>query len=204
MNTEKGPAKGRRLVTPSRIFPAGTPLPPRAPEPGEVPPWRTNPAPPEPPAPPAPPPVAPPAVPPPPPPVQQIVMPPGPFEVHVTLQPPEPEPTRWQRLAAWARQFGKPWQAAGALVLALFPIPGVGHSIASAWARVVFETRDAWGQDAGYALACTPLAWALLRIYYRGGTIRRLFVLAVSVVGFVGGAIHFYDPITWITGVRPS
>ncbi|WP_330435805.1 hypothetical protein OIC43_37040 [Streptomyces sp. NBC_00825] len=203
MKAKKGPAKERRLVTPSRIIPAGTPLPPRAPEPGEVPPWRAAPAPPTPPAPPAAPPVAPPA-PPPPPPVQQIVMPPGPFEIHVTLQPPEPKLTWWQRLGAWAGQFGKPWQAVGALLLAGFPVPGVGHSIASAWARAVFETRDAWGQGYGYALACTPLAWAFLRLYYLGGTIRRLFLLAVSVVGLVGGAIHFYDPVTWITGVHAS
>lgn len=191
-----------RPIAPTRIIPAGAPLPERGPEPGEVPPWRAAPAPPTPPAPPVMPPTAPPAVPPPPPPVQQIVMPPGPIEVHITLQPPEPEPTRWQRLAAWLGQFGKPWQAAGALVLALVPIPGVGYSIATTWASAVSEARDAGGQGAGYALALTPLAWALLRIYYHGGTIRRLFVLAVSVVG-LAGAIHLYDPITWITGVRP-
>ncbi|MEU0627720.1 hypothetical protein [Streptomyces sp. NPDC005989] len=202
MNAKKGPAKGRRLVTPSRIIPAGVPLPPRAPEPGEVPPWYADPAPPAPPAPPAAPPVAPPA-PPPPPPVQQIVMPPGWFEVHVTLQPPEPTPTWWQRLGAWAGQFGKPWQAAGALVLALFPIPKVGHSIATTWASAVSEARDAWGQGAGYALALTPLTWVFLRLYYCGGTIRRLAIFAVSVVG-LAGAIHLYDPVTWITGVHAS
>ncbi|MFF4179665.1 hypothetical protein [Streptomyces sp. NPDC001750] len=201
MNAEKGPAEERRLVTPSRIIPAGTPLPPRAPEPGEVPPWRAAPAPP-----PVPPPAAPPAAPPPPPPppVQQIIVPPGPIEVHVTLQPAEPDPTWWERVAAWARRFGKPWQATGALVLALYPIPGLGYSVATMWASAVSEARDEWGQDAGYALALTPLAWAFLRLYYCGGTIRRLTVLAVSVVGFVGGAIHLYDPVTWITGVHPS
>lgn len=205
MKAKKGPAKERRLVTPSRIIPAGTPLPPRAPEPGEVPPWRAAPAPPTPPAPLAAPPVAPQAPPPvpPPPPVQQIFIPQGPFEVHVTLQPPEPEPTWWQHLTAWAGRFGRPWQAASALVLALYPIPKVGYSVATTWASVVSETRDAGGQGAGYALACAPLAWAVLRLYYCGGTIRRLTIFAVSVVGFAG-AIRLYDPVTWITGVHAS
>lgn len=134
-----------RPITPTRIIPAGTPLPPRGPEPGEVPPWRAAPAPPAPPVPPAPSPAAPP----PPPPVQQIFIPQGPFEVHVTLQPPEPEPTRWERFAAWAGQFGRPWQAAGALVLALLPIPGVGYSVATTWASAVSEARGAGGRALG-------------------------------------------------------
>ncbi|MFE6021632.1 hypothetical protein ACFQ6O_34530 [Streptomyces sp. NPDC056441] len=198
MNADQGPEK-HRIVTPTRIIPSGTPLPPRSPKLGEVPPWRAAP---DPPPPPGPPPAAPPP-PPPPAPVQQILVPQGPIEVHVTLQPPEPEPTRWQRLAAWAGQFGKPWQAAGALALALIPVPHTGYSVATTWAYAVSETRGAWGPGAGYALALTPLAWALLRIHHCGGTIRRLFVLAVSVVG-LAGAIHLYDPVTWITGVRPS
>ncbi|MFJ1698171.1 hypothetical protein ACIOHC_24150 [Streptomyces sp. NPDC088252] len=132
--------------------------------------------------------------------MQQIFIPQGPFEFHVTLQPPEPEPTRWERFTAWIGQFGRPWQICGALTLALLPIPGVGYSVATTWASAVSETRGMWGQGAAYGLACTPLAWTLLRIYYHGGTIRRLLVLAVSVVGLTG-AIHLYDPITWITGV---
>ncbi|MFD7066089.1 hypothetical protein ACFV97_02510 [Streptomyces sp. NPDC059913] len=132
--------------------------------------------------------------------MQQIVIPPGPIEVHLTLQPPEP--TRWKRFTTWLRKYGRPWQAGAALVLALAPIPGVGYSIATVWASAVSETRTEWGQGAGYALACTPLAVAVLRIYYFGGTIRRLVALAVALVGLTG-AIHLYDPVTWITGVRP-
>ncbi|WP_329592149.1 hypothetical protein OG195_27345 [Streptomyces sp. NBC_01362] len=191
-----------RPITPTRIIPAGSPLPERGPEPGEIPPWRTAPAPPAPPAPPVMPPAAPPAAPPPPP-VQQIFIPQGPFEVHVTLQPPEPEPTRWERFTAWVGQFGRPWQICGGVALALLPIPGVGYSVATTWASVVSETRDAGGQGTAYALACTPLAWALLRIYYSGGTIRRLTVLAVALVGLTG-AFHLYDPVTWVTGVSAS
>ncbi|CAL9662627.1 hypothetical protein [Streptomyces sp. enrichment culture] len=36
----------RRPVTPTRVIPAGAPLPQRPPEPGEEPPWRTPPPPP--------------------------------------------------------------------------------------------------------------------------------------------------------------
>ncbi|MEU0634344.1 hypothetical protein [Streptomyces sp. NPDC005989] len=164
-----------RPITPTRIIPAGAPLPPRSPEPGEVPPWRATPAPPTPPAPPVPPPAAPPAVP----------------------------PTRWERFTAWVGRFGRPWQICGALTLALLPIPGTGDSVATMWASAVSEARSEAGQAAGYVLACTPLVFSLLRIYYGGGTIRRLMLLAVSGVG-LAGAIHFYDPITWITGVRAS
>jgi hypothetical protein len=132
-----------------------------------------------------------------------VPVPQGPIEVLVTLQPPEPEPTWWQRLTAWAGRFGRPWQAAGALVLALFPIPGVGYSVATIWASAVSGMRAEWGQGPGYALALTPLTWAFLRLYYHGGTIRRLTIFAVSVVG-LAGAIHLYDPVTWLTGVHAS
>ncbi|MEE1805952.1 hypothetical protein PUR32_06520 [Streptomyces sp. BE133] len=141
--------------------------------------------------------------PPPPAPVQYVVVPQGPFEVNVTLQPPEPEPTRWERVTAWAGRFGRPWQAAGALILALVPFPGTGYSVATLWASAVSEARSEAGQEAAYLLACTPLVIALLRLYYQGGTIRRLFIFAVSVVG-VAGAFRLYDPVTWITGVHPS
>ncbi|MDV9194331.1 hypothetical protein [Streptomyces sp. Wh19] len=190
-----------RPITPTRIIPAGTPLPERGPEPGEIPPWRTAPAPPVPPAPPMMPPAAPPAAPPPPP-VQQIFIPQGPFEVHVTLQPPEPEPTRWQRLWAWATSIGRPWQICGALFLASLPAFG-GHSIATLWASCVAEARAEGGQGAGYALALTPLAIAVIRIVRGGGTLPRLLLLAISFTG-LAGAIHIYDPVTWITGVHPS
>ncbi|WP_326768648.1 hypothetical protein OG978_32660 [Streptomyces sp. NBC_01591] len=202
MSADQVPAEERRVVTPTRIIPAdhgiptARPMPQAPPGTTDLPPWRT--------AAPTPAPAVPPP-PPPPPPMPAIVVPvpQGPIEVLVTLQPPEHEPTRWQRLTAWLGQFGRPWQAAGALTLALLPIPGVGYSIATTWASAVSGMRAEWGQQAGYALALTPLSWALLRIYYHGGTIRRLLVLAVSVVG-MAGAIHLYDPVTWITGVHAS
>lgn len=114
---------------------------------------------------------------------------------------PEPEPTRWQRLTAALRWFGRPWQICGALVLALLPLPGSGYSAATGWVHAVSQARAEQGQGAGYVLALTPLAIALIRLS-RGGTLPRLLLLAIALVG-VTGAIHAYDPITWITGVRP-
>lgn len=179
-------------ITPTRIIPAGAPLPDRLPAPGELPPWWEKPAPATPPNPPVAAPTAEPE--------------PRPVQVHVTVQPVpyfepiEVEPTRRERLAAALRCVGRPWQICAALVLALVPIPGTGYSAATTWAYAVSETRDTWGQGAGYALAGTTLAIALIRIS-RGGTLPRLLLLAISLVGLTG-AIHLYDPVTWITGVR--
>ncbi|WP_181012430.1 MULTISPECIES: hypothetical protein [unclassified Streptomyces] len=125
------------------------------------------------------------------------------FHVHVVMAyEPPPEPTRWQRLWAWITTIGRPWQICGALALAVLPIPGIGYSVATTWASCVSLARDTWGQEAGYALALTPLAIAVIRITTSGGTLKRLLLLAVSLTG-LAGAIHLYDPITWITGVRP-
>ncbi|WP_406420883.1 hypothetical protein [Streptomyces sp. NBC_00842] len=185
-----------RPIIPTRIIPAGVPLPARGPQPGDIPPWRPQPAPTAaPPQPPAPAPAAP-----------EPQPQPRPVQVYVTLQPApyyeEPEPARRQRLWAWLTTIGRPWQICGALALALFPIPGVGYSVATIWASCVTEARDTWGQAGGYALALTPLTIAVIRITRSGGTLPRLLLLAVSLVGLTG-AIHLYDPVTWITGVRP-
>ncbi|MFF5773864.1 hypothetical protein ACFY8V_32795 [Streptomyces californicus] len=185
-------------IIPTKIIPGGVPLPDGPPPAGAVPPWRA----PAPAAPPPPPPPVPPAVavPAPEPPPQ-----PGPVvHVHVVLPyEPEPEPTRWQRLWAWATSIGRPWQIGGALALALLPIPGVGYSAATIWASVVTTARAEYGQANAYALALAPLAIAVMRIVRGGGTLRRLLLLAISLVG-LAGAIDLYDPVTWITGVHPS
>ncbi|MEV6081771.1 hypothetical protein AB0L80_42895 [Streptomyces sp. NPDC052069] len=186
-------------IIPTQVIPGGAPLPSGPPPPGAIPPWRVTPGSPAspPPPPPAPPAVATPAPAPPPPPVPQV-------HVHVVVPyEPEPEPTRWARLWAWLTTIGRPWQICGALALSVLPIPGVGYSAATIWATTVSMTRDEWGQGAGYALALTPLAIAVIRITTGGGTLRRLLLLAISLVGFTG-AIDLYDPVTWITGVHPS
>ncbi|MFD6421569.1 hypothetical protein [Streptomyces sp. NPDC060198] len=183
-------------ITPTRIIPAGAPLPDRGPLSGEIPPWRI----PGPAAPPVPPPppittVPPPAPAPAPLPAPQV-------HVHVVMAyEPEPEPTRRQRLWAWVRTIGKPWQLGGAIGLTFLPLLG-GDSIATLWASCVTEARAEAGQGAAYTLACTPLAIAVVRVTTGGGTVLRLLLLAVSIVG-LAGAINLYDPVTWITGVHP-
>lgn len=182
-------------ITPTRIIPAGAPLPARPPEPDEEPPWRTPPPPP-PPAPPAEPPPVP--VPVPEPPV------PGVIEVHVRYDPyvPEdvPEPSRWARLTAGIDRLGR-WRLLLALALAVVPIPGVGYSAGTVWAYTVSETRATFGAPYGYALATVPLLLAA-RAVRRGGSFRSLLALAICLIGLTG-ALHWYDPITALTGVHP-
>ncbi len=188
-----------RPITPiTRIIPAGAPLPDRGPLPGEAPPWWERPARPGPPAPPVPPPpivpAAPPAPEPPPAPVPHV-------HVHVVM-PYEapPEPTRWQRLTAWACGFGRPWQIAGALLLTVLPIPGTHYSAMTTATYATAEARAKWGIPTGYALALIPLAWACARTR-RHPTLARLCVVAIFFGGLLG-AIEPFDLVTAYTGVH--
>ncbi|MBK3556277.1 hypothetical protein JHN55_06955 [Streptomyces sp. MBT56] len=189
----------RTPIIPTRIIPGGAPLPAGPPPPGAVPPWRA-PAPaaaaPPPPPPPAPPAVA---VPPPPPPEPVHV-----HHVHVTVQPVpyyEPiEPTRWERLWAWIRTIGRPWQLIVALLAAVIPFPFTGHSAASTWAYTVNLARTEWGVPYGYALAGLALAWVVLRIVRHGGTLLRIWAGVVTVIGLIS-AIDLFDVVTLLTGV---
>ncbi|MFE1329741.1 hypothetical protein [Streptomyces microflavus] len=188
----------RKPIVPTRIIPGGAPLPPGPPAPGAVPPWRI----PAPAAPPPPPPPAPPAVvvPPPPPPPEQVHH----HHVHVTLQPVpyyEPiEPTRWERLWAWIRSIGRPWQLIVALLAAVIPMPFIGHSAASTWAATVYLARTEWGAPFGYALAGLALAWVVLRIVRHGGTLLRIWAGVVTAIGLIS-AINLFDIVTLLTGV---
>ncbi|AZM91446.1 hypothetical protein [Streptomyces sp. W1SF4] len=174
----------------TQIIPPGAPLPPRPPEPGEIPPWR--------PTPPPPPPAEPRwySAPEPAPPPGEIV---HRVQVHLVYPEPEPEPSRWERFAAWLRRFGQPWQAAAAITLAVTPIPGVGYSAATTWAYVVDSGR-AIGPWQPYALGCIPCALVVARILRRGATVRLLFLLVVTGFG-VYGAVDWFDAVTIITGV---
>ncbi|MFJ9029793.1 hypothetical protein ACIRQP_14920 [Streptomyces sp. NPDC102274] len=183
-------------ITPTRIIPAGAALPDRPPAPDDIPPWRQPPPPP-----PAPP--APPAVPAPPPPDL------GPIEVYVTFLPAPlpPEPTRWERLRAWLRTFATPLQATAGLVLAVAPILPRGHSCATTWLATVAQARD-MGTGWGYAIGGGALLLAGCALVRKreqrrdGSSFLRVFFLATTFVGAFG-AIHLYDPVTWITGVTP-
>ncbi|WP_326811651.1 hypothetical protein [Streptomyces scopuliridis] len=207
---DKAVAQSRgRVVIPTRVIPSGTPLPDRAPEPDEAPPWRPAPAPAS--SPPAvPPPLPPhgwygpgPYAPPPPP-------DPGPIEVYVTVLPAPlpPEPTRRERLTAWLRTVATPLQATAGLVLAVAPILPRGYSCAGTWYSTVGQARE-FGTGWGYAIGGGALllaGFALVRKSEqrpagRGSSFVRVWALAVTAVGVLG-AIHPYDPVTWITGVH--
>lgn len=189
-----------RPITPTRIIPAGVPLPDRGPLPGELPPWWERPAPAAaPPVPPAPPP--PPAVP-----AQAAAPAPLPEpQVHVHLvmpYEPPPEPTRWQRLTAWLlHRFGRPWQISGALLLTVLPVPGTHYSAAATWAYATGQARTEWGTPTGYVVALLPLAWALTRTARHGATVLRLCVIVVAAAGVLG-VLDPYDLVTAYTGVH--
>lgn len=86
----------------------------------------------------------------------------------------------------------------------LAPIPFTGYSAATTWAYAVSEIRAEHGYGWGYATAAGALALACL--YDARGRHWRVITRASAVVALVGvlGAIHWYDPITLITGVHPS
>ncbi|MFJ4624251.1 hypothetical protein [Streptomyces sp. NPDC088812] len=170
----------QRPITPTRIIPAGAPLPARPPEPGEMPPWY---------APPAPPPSAPPPPPPGPVEVRHI------HEVLLVLPEPEPEPrplwTRlWDRLATW--------RMGGAILAALTPWAG-GQSPVGIWAHTVHQARTEASVGAAYILASVALgaAWTLDR---RTGRAVPRFLLVTAALGGLG-VLHWWDPIQMLTGV---
>lgn len=199
------PEEKPKAIVPTRVIPAGAPLPDRPPEPDDIPPWRPQPAA-APPAPPAVPPVGAPwhgpsASPP----------PYGPIEVRVTFAPMAlpPEPTRRERLWAWLRTYATPLQAITGLVLAVAPILPRGYSCAGTWYYAVGQARE-FGTGWGYAIGGGALllaGYALVRKRDQrrdgaGSGFLRVFFLATTFVGAFG-AIDPYDPVTWITGVHP-
>lgn len=186
-----------RPITPTRIIPAGAPLPNRGPRPGELPPWWEQPTPAAaPPVPPAPP--SPPAVPVP----DPAPLPAPQVHVHVVMPyEPAPEPTRWQRLTAWLHRFGRPWQISGALLLTVLPFPGTHYSAAATWAYATGEARAEWGVPTGYVLALIPLAWACTRTARHGATVLRLCGIVVAFSGLLG-ATDLFDIVTILTGVH--
>jgi hypothetical protein len=185
----------RRPVTPTRVIPAGAPLPARAPEPGEVPPWRTPPPPPPVMTPPTPP------VPPTPPPAEVVV-----HHVHVhevILTPPEEErpPRLWERL--WDALVT--WRILVAILAALLPWAG-GRSPVGIWAHTVHLARTEAGVLAAYVLAggAVAAAWAIdHHSSPKGQPSRALprFLLVTALLGSLG-VLDWYDPITALTGVH--
>lgn len=185
-----------RPVTPTRIVAAGAPLPARLPEPDEAPPWRA-PTPPPPPAAPNPPPVQPD----PDPPVTEVR---HVHEVILTSPDPDPQPDPQPGLGAraWSAAVGgiSNWRVLLALFAAVTPIPWTGYSAAVTWHYTITEAR-AMHQGFGYALAFGAFALAVHKLTRRRGGAACMFFLAVSFVGLFG-AMSWYDPIQWLTGVH--
>ncbi|MFE5258262.1 hypothetical protein [Streptomyces coelicoflavus] len=180
-------------IIPARIIPAGAPLPARAPEPGEFPPWRAAPQPPPPVAPPAAPvPAAPQPVPPP-----QVVH--HVHEVRLVTPEPEPEPALWARVWDWAWEHLGTWRMLVAILAALVPWLG-GDSPVSLWAEAVHQLRNEAGILAAYVVAAGALttAWALDR---RTGRVLPRFLLVTTAVGAFG-VFDWWDPILALTGVH--
>ncbi|MEU9149181.1 hypothetical protein AB0D59_01175 [Streptomyces sp. NPDC048417] len=176
-------------ITPTRIIPAGKPLPARAPEPGEVPPWRT------------PPPPPPPAVPPTPVPflIQPDPQPPRVVEVrHVhevlLVAPEEPTPRLWERV--W--DTVATWRMLLAVLAALTPW-AYGRSPVGIWAHTLHQARAEAGVPAAYVIAGVALAaaWGLDR--HTGKAVPR-FLLVTALLGGLG-VLNWFDPFTLLTGV---
>ncbi|MEU1008182.1 hypothetical protein [Streptomyces sp. NPDC005890] len=169
---------------PTRVIPAGAPLPARAPEPGEAPPWRTPP----------PPPVvtpSPPPVPPPPPPAEVVVR-----HVHEVLPAAEERPPRlWERL--WDALAT--WRMLVALLAALVPWAG-GRSPVGIWAHTVHQARTEAGTGAAYVIAAVAIAaaWGLDR--HTGRALPR-FLLVTALLGSLG-VLDWFDALTLLTGVH--
>ncbi|WP_431980029.1 hypothetical protein [Streptomyces qinglanensis] len=202
----------QRAITPTRVIPSSDstprtgppPAPPLPPapagtDPASLPPWRR----------PAPAP-APPAAPPPRPPENWHSFPgqqpaPGPIEVYVTLVPvpaeQEDEPGIWARAWTWLTDRIKPWKAAIATAAAVAPMwPLSPYSAATTWAYTMGEARD-MHLATGYALAFGTFGVAALRLVRsRNPGMRVLFATVVTFVGLFG-AVDWYDPISWLTGV---
>ncbi|MBL1108006.1 hypothetical protein JK361_26030 [Streptomyces sp. 5-8] len=174
-----------RPITPTRIIPAGAPLPARAPEPGEAPPWRTPPPPPvmTPPAPP---------VPPPPPPAEVVVR-----HVHqalvVELEVERP-PRLWERL--WDALVT--WRMLAAVLAALLPWAG-GRSPVGIWAHTLHQARTEASIGAAYVIAAVAIAasWALDR--HTGRAVPRA-LLVTALLGALG-VLDWFDALTLLTGV---
>lgn len=171
-------------IVPTRIIPAGAPLPARPPGPGEIPPWR--------PPPPPPPAVATPPVWPPPPPS-------GPIEVRVTVDlvapaEPEPEPGLLARIWDWLVT----WRMVSAILAALLPW-AAGRSPVGIWSHTVHQARTEAGIGAAYVIAGVAItaAWALDR--HTGRWLPRFLLVTAGLGAF--GVLHWYDPILLLTGV---
>ncbi|MBZ6250553.1 hypothetical protein KVH27_19495 [Streptomyces olivaceus] len=185
------PEPAPRPVTPTRIIPAGTPLPARPPEPDELPPWRQKPAPP------------PPA---PPPPAVRTDPDPAPVEIRHTHEvlltwadpEPEPDPPLWARVWDWLWAHLITWRMLLAILAALTPWLA-GDSPVSLWSHTVHQLRAEAGILAAYVVAGGALTTAFVLDRRTGRALPR-FLLVTTAVGALG-VFDWWDPILALTGV---
>jgi hypothetical protein len=108
---------------------------------------------------------------------------------------PDPAPGLWARLWDWLVT----WRMISAILAALLPW-AAGQSPVGVWSHTVHQARTEAGIAAAYVIAAVALtaAWALDR--YSGRWIPR-FLLVTASLGALG-VLHWYDPITALTGVH--
>lgn len=170
-------------ITPTRIIPAGAPLPARPPHPRETPPWWS---------PPPPPPPPPPPVPIPPDPGEMVVR--HVHEILLVTPEEEPAPRWWERL--WDALIT--WRMLAAILAALVPWAN-GRSPVGIWGHTVHQARAEASVGAAYVIAgvAATAAWALDR--HTGRAVPR-FLLVTTLIGGLG-VLNWFDPITLFTGV---
>jgi hypothetical protein len=115
--------------------------------------------------------------------------------VVLVVPDPEPEPRLWERL--WERLFT--WRMIAAILAALLPW-AAGQSPVGLWSHTVHQARAEAGIVAAYVIAAVAVAatWALDR---RTGRLVPRFLLVTSSLGAFG-VLHWFDPITLLTGVH--
>lgn len=175
------PENQHQPIIPTRVIPAGSPLPARRPEMAEAPPRLT----------------------PPPPPVFAPPPQPAPLEVRhvhevvlVVPEPPAEQPPRlWERL--WDALVT--WRLVAALLAALLPWAG-GRSPVGVWGHTVHQARTEAGIGAAYVIAgvAAVAAWGLDR--HSNGRLIPRFLLVTTLLGGLG-VLDWFDSITFLTGV---
>lgn len=136
--------------------------------------------------------------------VQADAPPPAPPAPPKAVRTDAEEPPRWdwRRLLHWPH--ARPAiGATAALAATVLPIPHVGYSAATIWAYCVGQIRADHGAGWGYAIgggAFLLAAWLVTQRGRRAGVLRLTF-LAITFVGLFG-ALSWFDPITFVTGVK--
>lgn len=119
----------------------------------------------------------------------------------VTKTAPEPapeqherEPRDWTWLTAWLR----PWQTLAAGAVAVLPVFN-GWSLATGWAEILHDMR-ADTLSGAYTTAGVALVATFALDLRRSRLLTRAFLITAVVGGT--GALDWYDPITFVTGVH--